>query len=159
VIELKYGGIVRTWRFEWGTLHLWRAVRESPFGRYEYGYFTVYIRSGFAATASGVRKWFQRTVYVGKDVAALAGRLVATAPWLSWGEALKKAREAIVVLLGQIDAVFSGLKQAKREFRSALFRDPEVAEAKFDALMESIEYALDNMKQALKDVLAELPGE
>jgi len=159
VIELKYGGIVKTWKFEWGTLHLWKGVRESPFGRYEYGYFTVYIRSGFVTTVVGAKKWIQKTIYVGKDVVALAGKLVATAPRLSWSEALKKAREAIAALLGQIDAVFSGLKQAKREFRSALFRDPEVAEAKFDALMEGIEYALDNMKQALKDVLAELPRE
>jgi len=157
VIELKYGGIVRAWRFEWGALYLWRAVRESPFGRYEYGYFTVYVRSKFVTTATGVKKWFQRTVYVGKDVAALAGRLVATAPRLSWGEALKKAREAVKALINRIEGVFSALKQAKREFRSALFKSPDEAETAFDSIMEGIEGVLDDMKQTLKDILAELP--
>ena len=157
MIKLEYGGIVRTWRFEWGALYLWRGVRVSQFGKYEYGYITVYVRAKFVAAATGVRRWLQRTVYVGKDVVALAGRLVATAPWLSWGEALKKAKEVIKEVIGQIEAVFSGLKAAKRDFRSALFKDPDVAEAKFDALMEGIEYALDNMRRTLKDVLAELP--
>jgi len=157
VIKLEYGGIVRTWRFEWGALYLWKGVRVSQFGKYEYGYLTVYVRSKFVAAATGVRRWLQRTVYVGKDVLALAGKLVATAPWLSWGEALKKAREAIKEVIGQIEAVFSGLKLAKREFRSALFKDPDVAEAKFDSIMENIEFALDSMRRSLKDVLAELP--
>jgi len=154
---LEYGGIVRAWRFEWGALYLWRGVRVSQFGKYEYGYITVYVRAKFVAAATGVRRWLQRTVYVGKDVLALAGKLVAAAPWLSWSEALKKAKEAIREVIGQIEAVFSGLKAAKRDFRSALFKDPDVAEAKFDALMENIEYALDNMRRTLKDLLAELP--
>jgi len=157
VIKLEYGGIVRTWRFEWGSLYLWKGVRVSQFGRYEYGYITVYVKAKFVAAATGVRRWLQRTVYVGKDVLALAGKLVATAPWLSWGEALKKAREAIRALLGQIEAAFSQLKLAKRDFRSALFRDPEAAEAKFDVLMEGIEALLDDVRRTLKDVLAELP--
>jgi len=157
VIKLEYGGIVKTWKFEWGSLYLWKGVRVSQFGRYEYGYITVYVRAKFVAAATGVRRWLQRTIYVGKDVLALAGKLVATAPWLSWSEALKKAKEAIREAIGQIEAVFSGLKVAKRDFRSALFKDPDAAEAKFDALMENVEYALDNMRRTLKDVLAELP--
>jgi len=156
VIELKYGGMVKTWKFEWGSLYLWKAVRESPFGRYEYGYFTVYVKAKFAA-ATGVRRWLQRTVYVGKDVVALAGKLIVAAPWLSWGEALKKAREAIRELVGKIESAFSLLKLAKREFWRALAAGPDAAEAAFDRAMEGIEALLDDVKRTLKDVLAELP--
>jgi len=155
VVELRYGGLVKAWKFEWGSLYLWKAVKESPFGRREYGYFTVYIRKGVA----DAKKWVQRTVYVGRDVAALAGKLVATAPRLSWSEALKRAREAVRALLNQIEAAFSGLKAAKREFRQALSRGPDAAEEAFDKVMESVEFTLDNMRQTLKDLLAELPGE
>jgi len=153
VIKLEYGGIVRTWRFEWGSLYLWKGVRVSQFGRYEYGYITVYVRAKFTA----VRRWLQRTVYVGRDVLALAGKLVATVPQLSWSEAVKKAKEAIRELVGRIEAAFSSLRLAKREFRSALFRDPELAEAKFDQIMEGVEFVLDDIRRTLKDVLAELP--
>jgi len=157
VIKLEYGGTVRKWDFPWGALYLWKGIRVSQFGRYEYAYLTVYVRTKFAAAATGVRRWLQRTVYVGKDVATLAGKLVATAPWLSWSEAIKKAREAIREVVGQIEGAFSGLKLAKREFRSALFKDPDVAEAKFDSIMESVEVLLDDVKRTLKDMLAELP--
>jgi len=156
VIELKYGGMVKTWKFEWGSLYLWKAVRESPFGRYEYGYITVYVKAKFAA-ATGVRKWLQRTVYVGKDVVALAGKLIVAAPWLSWGEALKKARDAIRELVGKIESAFSSLKLAKRELWQALAAGPDAAEAKFDQIMEGIEALLDDIRRTLKDVLAELP--
>jgi len=155
VIELEYGGTLKIWRFKWGSIYLWKAVRESPFGRHEYSYITVYIRKGVA----DARKWIQRTVYVGRDVAALAGKLVATAPWLSWSEALKRARETIRELVGRIEAAFSGLKTAKREFRQALSRGPDAAEEAFDKIMEGVEFTLDNMRQTLKDLLAELPGE
>jgi len=157
VIKLEYGGIVRTWKFEWGALYLWRAVRVSPFGKYEYGYITVYVRAKFVAAATGVRRWLQRTVYVGKDAVALAGRLVAMAPWLSWGEALKKAKEAIREVIGQIEGAFSSLKVVKREFWRALSQGPDAAEAVFDRAMEGIEALLDDVKRTLKDVLAELP--
>jgi len=154
---MEYGGIVRTWRFEWGALYLWRGVRKSPFGTYEYGYLTVYVRSRFARVADGARRYLQKTLYVGKDILALAGKLVATAPWLSWGEALKRARETIREIIGRIEGVFSTLKLAKREFRSALFRDPELAEFKFDQIVEGVELLLDDVRRTLKDVLAELP--
>jgi len=157
VIELKYGGMVKTWKFEWGALYLWKAVRESPFGRYEYGYITVYIRAKFVAAATGVRKWLQRTIYVGKDVVALVGKLVATAPQLSWSEALKKARDAIRALVGQIEATFPALKAMKREFWQALSKGPGAAEVVFDRAMEGIETLLDDIRRTLKDVLAKLP--
>ena len=48
MIELRYGGFVKAWKFEWVSLYLWKAVRESPFDRREYGYFTVYIRKSSA---------------------------------------------------------------------------------------------------------------
>jgi len=48
--------MVKVWKFEWGALYLWRGVRESPFGRYEYGYITVYVRAKFVAAATGVRR-------------------------------------------------------------------------------------------------------
>jgi len=153
VIKLEYAGLAKRWDFGWGKIYLWIAERRTQYGEHKYGYLTLYVKKGVA----DVKRWLQRTVYVGKDVIALAGKLVAAVPWLSWGEALKKAREAIRELVGQIEAVFSGLKAAKRDFRSALFKDPDVAEAKFDALMENIEYALDNMRRTLKDLLAELP--
>jgi len=156
VIELKYGGMVKTWKFEWGSLYLWRAVRESPFGRYEYGYITVYVKAKFAA-ATGVRRWLQRTIYVGKDAAALAGKLIAAAPWLSWSEAVKKAREAIMEVVGRIEGAFSALKLVKREFWRALAAGPDAAEAAFDQIMEGIETLLDDVRRTLKDVLAELP--
>jgi len=155
VIELRYGGVIKVWKFEWGSLYLWKAVRESPFGRHEYSYITVYIRKGVA----DAKRWVQKTVYVGRDVAALARRLVATAPRLSWSEALKKAREAVRALLNQVEAAVSGLKAAKREFRQALSRGPDAAEEAFDKVMEGVEFTLDNMRQALKDLLAELPDE
>jgi len=155
VIKLEYGGIVKAWKFPWGSLYLWKAVRESLFGRREYGYFTIYIRKGVA----DAERWIQRTVYVGRDAAALAGKLVATAPRLSWSEALKRAREAIRELVGRIEAAFSELKAAKREFRQALSRGPDAAEEAFDKVMEGVEFTLDNMKQTLKDVLTELPEE
>jgi len=157
VIELKYGGMVKTWKFEWGSLYLWKAVRESPFGRYEYGYITVYVRAKFAKAVTGVRRWLQRTIYVGKDVVALAGKLVAAAPQLSWSKALKRAREAIRELVGKIELAFSGLRVAKREFWRALAAGPDAAEAKFDQIMEGIEALLDDVRKTLKDVLAELP--
>jgi len=158
VIKLEYGGIVRSWKFEWGSLYLWKGVRVSQFGRYEYGYITVYIRSKFVAVATGARRWLQRTVYVGKDVLALAGKLVATAPWLSWGEAVKKASEAIRELVGKIESAFSALRQLKREFWRALAAGPDSAEATFDKTMEGIEDLLSYIRQSLKDVLAELPN-
>jgi len=157
VIELKYGGMVKTWRFEWGSLYLWKAVRESPFGRYEYGYFTVYVKARFAKAVAGAKRWLQRTVYVGKDVLALAGKLVVTAPWLSWSEALKRAREAIREVIGRIESAFSSLRLVKREFWLALSKGPDAAEAAFDRAMEGIEALLDDVRRTLKDVLAELP--
>jgi len=157
VIKLEYGGMVKVWKFEWGALYLWKGIRMSQFGRYEYGYITVYVRAKFTAVAAGAKRWLQRTIYVGKDAVALAGKLVGAVPRLSWGEALKKAREAIKEVIGQIEGAFSALKQAKREFRSALFKDPDVAEAKFDSIMEGVEVLLDDVKRTLKDVLAELP--
>jgi len=159
VIELKYGGMVKSWKFEWGSLSLWVAERTSPFGRYRYGYFTVYVRAKFAGVAAGGRRWLQKTVYVGKDAVAVAGKLVATTPWLSWGEAVKKAREAVRALLGQIEAAFSALKQAKREFRQALWRGADEAEAKFDSIMEGVEALLDGIRGSLKDALEMLPEE
>jgi len=159
VIKLEYGGMVKAWRFEWGSLYLWKGVRESPFGRYEYYYFTVYIKARFVSAATGTRRGLQKTIYVGKDIMALAGKLVATAPWLSWSEAVKKAREAIRELVGKIEAAFSSLKLAKREFWRALSAGPDAAEVAFDRAMEGIESLLDDVRQTLKDVLAELPGE
>jgi len=156
---MEYGGIVRTWRFEWGALYLWRGVRKSPFGAYEYGYLTVYVRAKFAKVEAAAKRWLQRTVYVGRDVLALAGKLVATAPWLSWGEALKRAREAIRELVGRIEAAFSALKSVKREFWQALSRGPDAAETTFDRVMQGIEDLLSYMRGVLKDVLAELPDE
>jgi len=41
---------------------------------------------------------------VGKDTIALAGKLIATAPWLSWSEALKRAKEAVRELLGRVES-------------------------------------------------------
>jgi len=157
VIELKYGGMVKTWKFEWGSLYLWKAVRESPFGRCEYGYITVYIKAWFAKAVAGAKRWLQRTVYVGKDALALAGKLVAAAPWLSWSEALKKAREAIREVIGRIEAAFSSLRLVKREFWQDLSKGPDATEAAFDRAMEGIEALLDDVRRALKDVLAELP--
>jgi len=157
VIKLEYGGIVKTWKFEWGSLYLWKAVRESPFGRYEYGYITVYVKARFAKAVASAKRWLQRTVYVGKDVLALAGKLVATVPQLSWSEALKKAREAIREVIGLIETAFSSLKLAKREFWRALAAGPDAAEAAFDRAMEGIEALLDDVRRTLKDVLAELP--
>jgi len=157
VIKLVYGGVVRTWKSEWGSLHLWIAERASPFGRYRYGYITVYIKAKFASAATGARKWVQRTLYVGKDIVALAGKLVAVAPTLSWGEALKKAREAVREVVGRIESTFSALKLAKREFWRALSQGPDAAEAAFDRAMEGIESLLDDVRRTLKDLLAELP--
>ena len=157
MIELKYGGMVKTWKFEWDALYLWKAVRESQFGRYECGYITVYIRAKFVAAVTGVRRWLQRTIYVGRDVVALAGKLVATAPQLSWSEALKRAREAIREVIGRIEAAFSSLRLVKREFWRALAAGPDAAEAAFDRAMEGIETLLDDVRRALKDVLAEPP--
>jgi len=157
VIKLEYGGIVRTWRFEWGSLYLWRAVRVSPFGRYEYGYVTVYVRAKFTAIVASTKRWLQKTIYVGKDVLALAGRLVSIAPHLSWSEALKRAREAIREVVGKIESAFSSLKVAKREFWRALSAGPDAAEAKFDQIMEGVEFVLDDIRRTLKDLLAELP--
>ena len=157
MIKLEYGGIVRTWRFEWGSLYLWKGVRVSQFGRYEYGYITVYVKAKFTRIESAAKRWLQKTVYVGKDVLALAGKLVATAPWLSWGEALKKAREAIRELVGRIEAAFSALRAVKREFWQALSKGPDAAEAVFDRAMEGVEFVLDDVRRTLKDVLAELP--
>jgi len=107
-------------------------VRESPFGRYEYGYFTIYVKARFAKAVAGAKRWLQRTVYVGKDVLALAGRLVAAAPWLSWSEALKRAREAIREVIGRIEVAFSSLRLVKREFWQAPSKGPDAAEAAFD---------------------------
>jgi len=59
VIELKYKGLIKAWRFEWGALYLWKAARESQFGRYEYVYLTVYVKSRS-------KGWLQRTVYLGR---------------------------------------------------------------------------------------------
>jgi len=157
VIKLEYGGIVKTWKFEWGSLYLWKAVRESPFGRYEYGYITVYVRAKFAKAVAGAKRWLQKTIYVGKDVLALAGKLVAAAPQLSWSEALKRAREAIREVIGLIETAFSSLRLVKREFWQALSKGPDAAEAAFDRAMEGIEALLDDVRRALKDVLAELP--
>jgi len=159
VIKLEYGGMVKVWKFEWGALYLWKGVRVSPFGRYEYGYITVYVKAKFARVAAGAKRWLQRTVYVGKDVLALAGKLVATAPWLSWSEALKRAKEAIRELVERIESAFSALKAVKREFWQALSKGPDAAEAKFDQIMEGIEALLDDVRRTLKDVLAELPGD
>jgi len=149
--------MVRVWRFEWGALYLWRGVRVSQFGRHEYGYLTVYVRARFARVAEGARRWLQKTVYVGKDILALAGRLVAAAPWLSWSEALKRAREAIRELLGRVEAAFSALRAVKREFWRALAAGPDAAEAAFDRAMAGVEDFLSYVKEALRDVLAELP--
>jgi len=157
VIKLEYGGMVKTWKFEWGSLYLWKAVRESPFGRYEYGYFTIYVKAKFAKAVAGAKRWLQKTVYVGKDVLALAGKLVAAAPWLSWSEALKRAREGIREVIGRIESAFSALKAVKREFWRALSKGPDAAEAKFNQIMEGIEALLDDIRRTLKDVLAELP--
>jgi len=151
--------MVRVWRFEWGALYLWRGVRVSPYGTYEYGYLTVYVRSRFARVADGARRYLQRTIYVGKDILALAGKLVAAAPWLSWGEALKRVREAVRELVGRIEAAFSALKSVKREFWQALSRGPDAAETTFDRVMQGIEDLLSYMRGVLKDVLAELPDE
>jgi len=159
VIELKYGGMVKSWKFEWGALYLWRVVRESQFGRHEYGYFTVYVRAKFAGAAAGVKKWLQKTVYVGKDALALAGKLVAATPMLSWGEALKKAREAVREVVGRIESAFPALKQVKREFWRALSQGPDAAEAAFDRAMEGIEALLDDIRRSLRDLLELLPGE
>jgi len=157
VIELRYGGIVRTWRFEWGSLYLWKGVRESPFGRYEYGYITVYVCAKFTGIKAGAKRWLQKTIYVGKDVVALAGKLVATVPQLSWSEAVKKAREAIRELVGRVEAALSALKTVKREFWQALSKGPDAAETVFDRAMEGVEFVLDDIRRTLKDVLAELP--
>jgi len=157
VIKLEYGGIVRKWDFPWGALYLWKGIRVSQFGRYEYGYITVYVRAKFTRITVGAKRWLQRTVYVGKDAVALAGKLVAAMPQLSWSEALKKAKEAIREVIGQIEGAFSGLKLAKREFWRALSQGPDAAEAVFDRAMEGIEALLDDVKRTLKDVLAELP--
>jgi len=59
VIKLKYDRIIKAWRFEWGSVYLWSAVRESQFGRREYVYLTVYVR---AKHAGG---WKQKTLYLG----------------------------------------------------------------------------------------------
>jgi len=157
VIKLEYGGMVKVWRFEWGSLYLWKGVRASPFGRYEYGYITVYVKAKFTKVAEGAKRWLQKTIYVGKDVLALAGKLVAAAPWLSWSEALKKAKETIREVVGKIESAFSAFRVVKREFWQALSRGPDAAEAVFDRAMEGVEFVLDDVRRTLKDVLAELP--
>lgn len=72
MIELKYKGLIKAWKFEWGALYLWKAARESQFGRYEYVYLTVYIKSRS-------KGWLQRTVYLGR-ADEIAKRLTAPTP-------------------------------------------------------------------------------
>jgi len=69
VIELKYEGLIKAWKFDWGALYLWKAARESQFGRYEYVYLTVYVKLK-------PKGWAQRTVYLGR-ADELAKRLIA----------------------------------------------------------------------------------
>jgi len=71
VARLKYAGLIKAQKRPWGSVYLWRAAREGPFGSRGYVYLTVYVKARDG-------KWVQATVYL-DSVEGLAEKLVGAA--------------------------------------------------------------------------------
>jgi len=77
--RLKYAGLIKAQKFSWGSVYLWKAARETPSGRREYVYLTIYIKAR-------ARGRVQITVYL-DSAEELAKRLAGIAPGLRQGGA------------------------------------------------------------------------